>query len=180
MSPRAREESMRPQLQSGASMRPLNFTVRRHVRALRLTAVGILASTAWLAQSSGAEPVSPWYVGSTWSVMVYDAKHQAIGSMTLRVTNERAASCIGGDWKRLVIVKRQFKEADSFLATKPLSYSLEGSKLTFGVTEVCDGYVFLSGAVTDARVAGDYGTLGLGGFTKLGTFSAARVQANGT
>jgi hypothetical protein len=26
----AREDSMRPRLQSGASVRPLNFTVRRH------------------------------------------------------------------------------------------------------------------------------------------------------
>ena len=32
--PRAREASVRPRLQSGARVRPLNFTVRAHVRGL--------------------------------------------------------------------------------------------------------------------------------------------------
>jgi hypothetical protein len=32
VSPRAREDSVRPRLQSGASARPVNFTVRSHFR----------------------------------------------------------------------------------------------------------------------------------------------------
>jgi len=91
--------------------------------------------------------------------------------MVIRLTSEKASSCIVGDWKQVEILKRQFKDP-SFLATKPLSYSIEGNKLTLGVTEVCDGYVFLRGVLTDKRATGDYGTLGLEGFTRLGSFAA--------
>jgi len=91
--------------------------------------------------------------------------------MVIRLTSEKASSCIVGDWKQVEILKRQFKDP-SFLATKPLSYSIEGNKLTLGVTEVCDGYVFLRGVLTDKGATGDYGTLGLEGFTRLGSFAA--------
>ena len=35
LAPRAREDSMRPRRLSGASARPLNFTVRRRIERLR-------------------------------------------------------------------------------------------------------------------------------------------------
>ena len=96
--------------------------------------------------------------------------------MVVRITNEKAISCISGDWKRLELVRREFKDPADFLATKPLSYSLNGSELTLGVTEVCDGYVLLHGVPTNEGLAGDYGTLGLGGFHKLGSFAAVIVK----
>jgi len=101
-------------------------------------------------------------------VTVYALDHQVVGSMKVRVTAEQAISCMAGNWRRLEIVKRQFKDSD-FLATKPLSYSIEGRELTLGVTEVCDGYAFLHG---NAGATRDYGTFGLEGFKKLGTFVA--------
>jgi hypothetical protein len=39
VSPRAREDSVRPRLQSGACARPLNFTVRRHMKRIATAAV---------------------------------------------------------------------------------------------------------------------------------------------
>jgi len=92
-----------------------------------------------------------------------------------RLTSEKASSCIAGDWKQVEILERQFKDHD-FLATRPLSYSIAGNKLTLRVTEVCDGYVFLRGALTDKRATGNYGTLGLGGFTRLGSFAAVTAR----
>ena len=155
---------------------PSCLTGRCHVRASQVIACIALVTMGWPSSSMDAEQsaTSLWPVGSTWAITVYDAHHQVVGSMTVRVTAEQATSCIAGDWKRLDIVKRQFKDSD-FLATKPLSYSIEGTEVTLGVTEVCDGYVFLRGALMGSRVAGDYGTLEMGGFTKLGTFVAARV-----
>jgi hypothetical protein len=94
----------------------------------------------------------------------------------VRFTDEKAISCIAGDWKRLEVLRRQFNDRDGFLATRPLSYIFERGKLTLGVTEVCDGYVFLNGVATDAGFTGDYGTLGLGGFQKLGSFAAAIIK----
>lgn len=83
---------------------------------------------------------------------------------------------MAGDWKRVEVVRRQFNDADDFLATKPLSYIVERGELTLGVTEVCDGYVFLHGVSTGAGFTGEYGTLGLDGFHKLGAFAATRVK----
>jgi len=95
--------------------------------------------------------------------------------MVVLLTGKKASSCIVGDWKQAEILKRQFKDHD-FLATRPLSYSIEGNKLTLGVTEVCDGYVFLRGVLTDTGATGDYGTLGLEGFTRLGSFAAVTAR----
>ena len=38
-------------------------------------------------------------------------------------------------------------------------------------THICDGYVLLRGVPTESGASGDYGTLGLEGFHKLGSFS---------
>ena len=147
--------------------------VRCHLRAAQLIAFAILSAMGWIAESGSAERASPspWHVETTWAVTVYALDHQVVGSMKIRVTAEQAISCMAGNWRRLEIVKRQFKDSD-FLATKPLSYSIEGRELTLGVTEVCDGYVFLHGTLSDAGATGDYGTFGLEGFKKLGTFVA--------
>lgn len=80
-----------------------------------------------------------------------------------------------GDWKQVEILKRQFKDHD-LLATKPLSYSVNGDELALGVTEICDGYVFLHGLLTDQGATGDYGTLGLEGFSRLGSFAAVMAR----
>lgn len=82
---------------------------------------------------------------------------------------------MAGDWKQVEILKRQFKSED-LLATKPLSYSIVGNQLTLGVTEICDGYIFLHGSLTDKGATGDYGTLGLEGFTRLGSFAAVMAR----
>jgi len=95
--------------------------------------------------------------------------------MVVRLTGKKARSCIVGDWKQVEILKRRFKD-DDFLAAKPLSYSIEGNKLTLGMTEVCDGYVFLHGVLTDTGATGDYGTLGLEGFTRRGSFAAVTTR----
>lgn len=102
---------------------------------------------------------------------MFAADHKLVGSMVVRLTGEKAKSCMAGDWKQVEILKRQFKDQDA-LATKPLSYSIVGNRLTLGVTEICDGYVVLYGSLTDNGARGDYGTLGLEGFTRLGSFVA--------
>ena len=132
--------------------------------------------------ASNNEPTpTPWHVGSTWAVSVFARNHQLVGSMVVRLTGEKARSCIGGDWKQLEILKRQFNDSArdaessagrSLLATKPLSYSIGGNRLLLGVTEVCDAYVFLRGVLKDEWAAGDYGWLHPYGFTILGSFTA--------
>lgn len=152
------------------------------MRTRRVIAFVGLVFTAWTIGASGAEPSvhdtqgpSRWHVGSTWIVLLFATDHRLVGSITVRVTREKAVSCMDGDWKRLEILRRQFKGSGP-LPTRPLSYSLRGNKLTFGATDVCDAYILLSGTVTKKSLSGDYGTLGLGGFHKFGYFRATMVK----
>jgi len=105
--------------------------------------------------------------------------------MVVRLTSEKASSCIGGDWKQLEILKRQFQLKGSngkisvsrwLLATQPLSYSIEGNRILLAVTGVCDAYVFLPGMLTDEAATGDYGRLDPDGFSLFGSFAAVPVK----
>ena len=143
---------------------------------IALTAVGWVAQASCAETQSQHEPApSQWHVGSTWAISVFGSANQLVGSMVVRLTGKMARSCIVGDWRQIEILKRQFTHNES-LATRPLSYSIVGNTLTLGATEVCDGYVFLHGVVTDSGTTGDYGTLGLKGFTRLGSFTAVAVK----
>ena len=148
----------------------------------RLVVLLVMTTLGWVAQSADAtpppgEPQSlQWHVGSTWAVLLFSEDHQLVGSFVVRFTAEKAVSCIAGDWKRLEVLKRHLKDTNSFLATRPLAYNLEQGKFTLGVTEVCDGYVFLRGVVNEEGLTGDYGALGLGGFDKVGSFAAAKIK----
>jgi hypothetical protein len=152
------------------------------MRTHRLIVIAVVTTLGWVAQSAGAPlpsntpKASRWHVGSTWAVLMFAQDRQLVGSLVVRFTDEKAISCMAGDWKRLEVLRRQFNDPDGFLATKPLSYIFERGELTLGVTEVCDGYVFLRGVPTDAGLTGDYGTLGLDGFHKLGSFAAAIIK----
>lgn len=153
-----------------------------HMRIHLLVVLAVVTTVGWAAQSASAPPASDapkpsrWHVGSTWAVLIFTQDHQLIGSIAVRFTNENAPSCMPGDWKRLEVLRRRFNDPTGFLATKPLSYIFEHGELTLGVTEVCDGYIFLRGVPTDVGLTGDYGTVGLDGFHKLGSFSATMVQ----
>jgi hypothetical protein len=152
------------------------------MRPHRLIVLAVVTAAGWVSQSAGAPSPSDatksprWHVGSTWAVLMFAQDRQLVGSLVVRFTEEKAISCIAGEWKRLEVLRRQFNDAEGFLATKPLSYIFERGKLTLGVTEVCDGYVFLRGVPMEAGFSGDYGTLGLGGFQKLGSFAAAIIK----
>ena len=69
MSPRVPEGSVRPRLQSGASVRPLNFTVRQLTLALRVrTLVWVVASLAGV--------VAVW-----WTVSYHSSEFHGLGPM---------------------------------------------------------------------------------------------------
>ena len=56
MAPRAPGDSVRPRRLSGASARPLNFTVRRRMRALSQVVLGIVAGVAFAWAVSSIDP----------------------------------------------------------------------------------------------------------------------------
>lgn|SRR5581483_37017 len=88
----------------------------RTMRIRRVIAFVGLVFMAWTIGASGAEPSvhdtqgpSRWHVGSTWIVLLFATDHRLVGSIAVRVTREKAVSCMDGDWKRLEILRRHFK-----------------------------------------------------------------------
>jgi hypothetical protein len=125
--------------------------------------------------SSAAQTSSTWRIGSMWTVAVVDPDHKSIGSMIILVTDAKANSCRAGDWKRLELLSYQ-SEDPNFVARRPLSYLLDGNTLSLGANEICDGYISMHGVLTDVGVSGDYGSLGLGSFRRLGFFAARLIK----
>jgi hypothetical protein len=118
-------------------------------------------------QSHGATAQVP-ALRVPWTLTILDMQRRVIGQLTIRFTGETAPSCIGGDWKRVVVLNYRRLGEPAFPGNDQLSYTTEGGTLTVGRNEVCDGYVMLKGKLTTTSFSGDYFTLGFGGTSRLG------------
>ncbi len=94
---------------------------------------------------------------------------------TIRFSNEPAQSCMGSDWKRIVVETKDDRAEDFFPLDSPLAYKLERGTLTLGRTHVCDGYLFLTGKQEGTIIRGDYNAVGWGN-KKLGSFSLKKIE----
>ena len=83
-------------------------------------------------------------------------------------SSEKANSCIGGNWKKLIVKSYKINGKQVFPITEPLSYELDKNKLTIGRNEICDGYLHLSGDLNHSKVIGNYYTFSISGVTNLG------------
>src|SRR5579859_1391202 len=104
-------------------------------------------------------------ISGQWTLSVESPAHHAVATLKVEFTNEKAASCLGGEWRVLKVVSATTQDKNFFPASDPLSYQIEGKQLTIGRNEVCDAYLLLKGALGGASVRGDYFSLGLGGTT---------------
>jgi hypothetical protein len=111
-----------------------------------------------------------------WQLQVMDLEHRVKIEATIRFTDEKARSCMGGDWKRIVVDAGTARDENFFPLHEPLAYKLEHGRLTLGRTVLCDGYLFMSGKLEEPAVQGDYYALGLGGGKNLGFFSLKKVR----
>jgi hypothetical protein len=82
---------------------------------------------------------------------------------------------MGGSWKRAIVEATTAQAEDFFPVTGPLAYKLENGLLTLGRTEVCDGYLFLTGKTEGQLVKGAYDAVGWGS-KRLGSFSLQKIQ----
>jgi hypothetical protein len=112
---------------------------------------------------------------SLWRLRVVDMNSQLKVEATIRLSNETAESCMGGTWKRIVVETKDTQAEDFFPLAGPLAYKQERGALTLGRTQVCDGYVILTGKPDGLIIQGDYDTVGWGS-KKLGSFSLQRIQ----
>jgi hypothetical protein len=111
-----------------------------------------------------------------WQLQVLDLEHRVKVEATIRFTDEKAQSCIGGDWMRIIVETRTAQKEDFFPLNGPLAYKLEDGRLTLGRTAICDGYLFMSGKLEDPAVQGDYYAFGLSGGKNLGFFTLKRIR----
>ena len=133
----------------------------------RWFALGLLSGLMGTAQAQ--EP------DSRWQLRVFDLHNLVKVEATIRFTNEPAQSCMGGAWKRVIVEARDAQAESFFPLSEPLTYSLEGNRLTLGRTRVCDAYLFLSGPAGRSMITGSYDAVGWGR-RQLGSFVLGKIQ----
>jgi hypothetical protein len=116
--------------------------------------------------------------GPVWSINVFGLKGEALGTVTLELTDEDARTCMSGEWKKARLVKSSFQSPTKRYETRDYfpTYEADGQTLTIQMNPqgLCDAYLFFIGKFSDREGKGDYKALGLGGATPLGTFTAKR------
>ena len=135
--------------------------------SIRLTVLALAAGFATAAMSQD--------LAGSWTLQITNLEHREISSMTIRFSDERAPSCMAGNWKRVVVESAIATDRSFFPMSDPLSYSIEGSELTIGRNEVCDGYLQLHGKLDGERAQGSYSGFGISGGGQLGHFSLRRA-----
>jgi hypothetical protein len=112
----------------------------------------------------------------SWQLRVSDGAGRTRVEATIHFTEEEAKSCIGGTWKRIVVDKATASDEAFFPLAKALAYELKDGRLTLGRTWLCDGYLFMNGALAPAAIEGSYFAFGLGGRQPLGTFTLKKAD----
>ena len=110
-----------------------------------------------------------------WVLKVEDLSNQSIANLTVKFTNEKAESCLGGNWLHVDVLSATTKDDKFFPVSDRLSYTIEGNTLTIGRNEICDAYLHLAGRLDNNEVHGDYYSFGWG-HKNLGTFSLAKKK----
>jgi hypothetical protein len=111
-----------------------------------------------------------------WQLSIRDPAHHERAVARIRFTGESAPSCMGGDWKRVVVESVGKSDEKFFPLSQPLSYAVEGSQVTIGRNEVCDAYLRLRGTLEDGKARGAYSAVGKGGGERLGDFTLERLR----
>ena len=109
-----------------------------------------------------------------WELKIENKKHLAVATLAVEFTQQKALSCIGGDWLRLNIISASTTDSDFYPLKDPMSYQLVKNELTIGRNGVCDGYLHMSGTLDGQSARGDYYSFGLSGSTPLGFFELQR------
>ena len=162
----------------------LGARVTRNVRCtLRLP---LLLLTLWSASGCAAgiegahAPIIPATpvthdLSGSWTLRIENLEHRPAAALTVQFSEERAISCIGGDWHRLLVTAKALSDQGFFPASDPLSYQVSGDELTIGRNEMCDAYLHLHGQLSGNAARGEYIAFGLDRAERLGYFILERT-----
>lgn len=110
-----------------------------------------------------------------WILKIQNQTHQEMTTLNIQFTKQKAQSCIGGNWLQARVLSYTTKDKSFFPISEPLSYSIEKNQLTIGITEICDGYLMLSGLIKNKMMSGKYYSLGTQGTSPLGFFTLSKI-----
>ena len=112
-----------------------------------------------------------------WRLQVKNLKNQVKVEATIRFAAAPAAeSCMGGNWKRVIVESTTAQDETFFPLVQLLAYELADGNVTLGRTTICDNYLFLSGKSKAKKIAGTFNAVSIGKSRKLGYFSLKRIQ----
>ena len=157
---------------------PITATVSPDQAERGMSKSGILVVVALLCVAAGS---ALWASADhpVWSISVVGLKGKASGTFTLELTDEKADTCMSGDWKKARVVQSSFQPLTKRLEAKDYfpTYEADGEVLTIQLNSpgLCDAYELLSGKFSGREGRGDYSSEGLFGGTALGTFTAKRL-----
>lgn len=112
-----------------------------------------------------------------WRLRVSDLKNRVRIEATIRLSSEKASeACISGNWKRVVVKSKSSQDDSFFPITQFLAFDIDRDRFTLGRTNVCDDYLFLSGALNPSLIEGRYIAGGLFGSEELGSFTLTKIR----
>jgi hypothetical protein len=116
----------------------------------------------------------PHNLNGEWVLKIENKNHQAITTLNIKFTKQKAAVCIGGKWSKIKVLSTTTKDKNFFPISDMLSYSIEENQLTIGRNGICDDYLLLKGALKKKVIRGDYSAMGIEGVSPLGFFSLSK------
>ncbi len=118
-------------------------------------------------------------LGGDWVVTISNLENETVTSMKIRFTNDKADSCLGGNWHKVDVVSHTTIDESFFPVNGALSYDYSEEKIVIGRNEICDAYLHLDGSFKNMSANGEYISFGWGS-KKIGHFFLSRDTVNGS
>ncbi len=133
---------------------------------LGIAAAIVASMLLWIATATAARNLQ-----GSWDLRIENMKHVEVATLTIRLTDQVAPSCMSGKWKRVIVEKSKTTDPKFFPVSEPLSYQVEDDVLTLGRNEVCDWYLHLKGTLVAKGASGTYTSFGIQGGEQRGNFT---------
>jgi hypothetical protein len=91
-----------------------------------------------------------------WTLQIENLRHEVITTMIIHFTDNPAISCLGGNWKQVVVDSHKTSNMKFFPVNEPLSYEIKDNSLTIGRNQICDAYLQLRGIFDNLNIVGNY------------------------
>jgi len=122
---------------------------------------------------SSANAEIPNQLQGKWVLQIMDLQHKVIATLSIRFTDKKAESCLGGNWLQVLVDDRKTSDENFFPINDSLSYELNANKLSIGRNEICDAYLQLKGELTNSNASGEFVSFGWGS-EQIGFFTLSR------